>query len=84
MNGESRKPFFPEPLHSDLRTVSEIADDSITDIFIQAQTGVISWVEAKGRMDEIEAMRTGAGDSWFDRYGRLSPELEDLFEGDQR
>lgn len=61
-----------------------MADDSVTDIFNQAQAGVISWVEAKERMDKIETMRTEAGDGWFDRYGPLSPELEDLFEGDQR
>ncbi len=68
MNSEPRQPAFAESPHDDPRTVSEMADNSLTDIFIQAEAGVISWVEAKERMDQIEAMRAEVG----------------LFEGDQR
>lgn len=77
-------PFFVDPPYKDPQTVSEIAQNDIAEIHNLAEAGEISVEEAKDRMDAVEKMRVEVGDGWFDRYGPPPPELDYLWEGDER
>ena len=81
---ETRPPLILEPIHKDPQTIDEITQNEIVTIHNEREAGLITALEAKERMDAIEQVRIGVGEGWFDIYGPPSPELDHLFEEEDR
>lgn len=82
MSFESKPPFFADKPFANPTDISELAQNAISELFNQAQAGLIPWSEAKVEMDALETVRSEVGDDWFDRYGPRDPEFDCLFEDD--
>lgn len=77
-------PFLVDSPFRDPATIDEIAQNDIVEIHNQAELGLISRSDAKDQMDEVEKARVAVGEGWFDRYGPPPPELDYLYEGEDR
>jgi len=77
-------PFYVDPPYKDPNTIGEMAANAQVDIHNRAEAGAITGDEAYLQMHALDESLVRAGDGWFDRYGPPPPELDFLYEGEER